>query len=133
MVHDEWAFACVRDLVAAWNRRDWSALDSIYARNVVYESPHSPPVMGVDAMRHWGEDLVAMVPDLHDSGLRMIGNDSACGWATFEFVQTGTLHKTLPPPDTTARSEGAPFAVRTTMFVRFDDDGRVAKLRTAHA
>jgi len=133
MVHDEWAFACVRDLVAAWNRRDWPALESIYARNIVYESPHSPPIMGLDAMRNWGEDLVAMVPDLQDSGLRMIANDSACGWATFDFVQTGTLPKTFPPPDTTTRTEGAPFAVHTTMFVRFDEDGRVAKLRTAHA
>jgi hypothetical protein len=108
-------------------------LDSIYARNVVYESPHSPPVMGLDAMRNWGEDLVAIVPDLHDSQLRMIANDSACGWATFEFVQTGTLPRTVPAPGDTAPRDGAPFAVRTTMFVRFDDDGRVAKLRTAHA
>jgi hypothetical protein len=132
MVRDEWALACVRDLLAAWNGRDWPALESIYARNVVYESPHNPPIIGFDAMRLQGEELVTFIPDLRDSGLRMIANDRVARWATFEFFQTGTLPAALPTPGTPMPSEGTPFTVHTTMFVRFDEDGRVAKLRTAH-
>jgi ketosteroid isomerase-like protein len=132
MVDDGWALACVRDLVSAWNRRDWSALESIYAPNVVYESPHNPPITGRRAMRRRDQALVAIVPDLRESALRMIANDSAGNWATFKFVQTGTLSPDLPTPDGRARRDGSPFVVHTTMFVRFDRDGRVAALRTAH-
>jgi ketosteroid isomerase-like protein len=132
MVHREWALACVTDLITAWNRRDWCAVETLYAPDVVYESPHAPPVLGRRAMRCRDEELVAIVPDLRDSDLRLISNDSAGNWAMFTFVQTGTLSPDLPTPEGGLRRAGSPFEVNTTMFVRFDDDGRVASLRTAH-
>ena len=132
MVDDARAWASVRDVVGAWNRRDWSALESLYAANIVYESPHCPPIVGRSALRRREEELVAIVPDLHESELRMIANDAAGNWATFEFVQTGTLFADVPAGDVGARGRGSPFTVRTTMLVRFDDDGRVAGLRTGH-
>jgi ketosteroid isomerase-like protein len=132
MVDDGRALACVRDLLGAWNRRDWTALDELYAPNVVYESPHSPPIMGASAMRDREQQLVAIVPDLRDSDLRMLANYPASNWATFTFVQAGTLPTTLPTADGVVQRCGSPFVVHTTMFVRFDDHGRIAKLRTAH-
>jgi ketosteroid isomerase-like protein len=116
----------------AWNRRDWATLDVLYAPNVVYESPHAPPIFGRSAMRRREEELVDIVPDLRDSELCSISNDSSTNWATFTFLQTGTLSPDLPTPDGAPRRAGSAFAVNTTMFVRFDEDGRVDKLRTAH-
>jgi hypothetical protein len=130
MVHDEWASASVRDGLTAWNRRDWSAFESLHTRDVVYDSPHSH-VVGRSAVVRRYRELVATVPDLHASELRMIENDRADHWATFEYVQTGTLAGATGP-DGEARGVGSPFVVHTTMFVRFDDDGRMATLRTVH-
>jgi hypothetical protein len=132
MVHDDWALACVRDGLAAMNRRDWSVFESLHAANVVYESPHAPRLIGRRAVQRRYEELVALVPDLHASELRMIDNNPVDRFATFEFVQTGTLGTTLDGTPRLRRGVGSPFLVRTTMFVRFDGDGRVASLRTGH-
>jgi hypothetical protein len=131
MVHQDWAEACIRDLVGAWNRRDWSTLESLYAPDVVYEGPHAA-IVGRSAMQRRDEQLVALIPDLHGSDLRISANDTAGHWATFRFLQTGTPISDLPTPQGVRRA-GSTFAVHTTMFVRFDEDGRVAGLRTAHA
>jgi hypothetical protein len=132
MVHNDWALASVRDGITAMNRRDWSAFETIHATNLVYESPHSCPILGRNAVRDRYEELVALVPDLHASDVRMIQNDPACNWATFEYVQTGTMPATVSTPDGEMRGSGSRFRVHTTLFVGFDGEGRVAKLRTAH-
>jgi hypothetical protein len=99
---------------------------------VIYESPSSHASIGRDAMRRRYEDLVAAVPDLRGTDLRMIQNDPAGNWATFAFRQTGTLPATGMPERAAPRG-GSPFVVHTTMLLRFDDDGRVVKMHTAHA
>jgi hypothetical protein len=119
-------------LLSAWNRRDWLALESLYAPDVVYESPHVPLVVGRAAMRRRDEELIALVPDLRSSELRITANDSAGNWATFKFVQTGTLSSEVPTPESRVAREMPTFVIHTTMFVRFDEHGRVAGLRTAH-
>jgi hypothetical protein len=131
MVNDEWALACVRDGLTAWNRRDWSAFESLHTCDVVYDSPHHERVVGRGAVVRRYQDVVAIVPDLHSSELRMIENERVEGRATFEYVQTGTLAEVIDP-DNDIRGPGAPFVVHTTMSVRFDADGRIAALRTAH-
>jgi hypothetical protein len=129
VVHDDWAWACVRDAVAAWNRRDWGVFQSLHAADVVYESPHSRAV-GRSAVRCRFQELVAAVPDVQSSELRMIDNDCRQHRATFECIQTGTLAADVETVDV---DNWAPFVVHTTMFVRFDDDGRIAGLRTEHS
>jgi ketosteroid isomerase-like protein len=131
MVDEQWAWACIRDVMTAWNRRDWSAFESLHACDVLYESPHHPCIVGRSAVVRRYQDLVAVVPDLRSSGLRMIENDRADQRATFEYIQTGTLSDPVEPSNE-LRGPGSPFTVHTTMFVRFDDDGRVAALRTVH-
>jgi hypothetical protein len=132
MVHNEWAFACVRDGLTAWNRRDWSAFESLHAPDVVYESPHHSRIVGRSAVVGRYRELVAAVPDLHSSELRMIDNDCAHHRATFEYVQTGTLADEIETPAGAVRGDWSPFVVHTTMFVRFDGDGRMAGVRTVH-
>jgi predicted ester cyclase len=130
MVHSDWALACVRDGLAAWNRRDWSGLESIYATEVVYESPYSLAV-GRTAVRDRQEQLVTAIPDLRWSRLRMIENDCVQNRATFESRQTGTFARTVQTEGATF-GNGSVFVVNTTLSVRFDADGRVASLRTSH-
>jgi ketosteroid isomerase-like protein len=131
MVDEQWAWACVRDALTAWNRRDWSAFDSLHACDVLYESPHHPRIVGRSAVVRRYQDLVAIVPDLHSSALQIVENDRADHRATFEYIQTGTLAD-LVGSNSELRGPGAPFVVHTSMLVRFDDDGRMAALRTAH-
>jgi len=128
MVHDDWALACVRDGLTAWNRRDWSAFESLHTCDVVYESSYHVPVVGRSAVVRRYREVVADVPDLHSSGLRMIENDRDQNRATFEYLQTGTLAEVVGE----LRVSESPFVVHTTMSVRFDDDGRIAALRTGH-
>jgi hypothetical protein len=71
------------------------------------------------------------VPDLRSSGLRMIDHDPAERGATFECMETGTLADVIDP-SSDLRGPGVPFVACTTLWVRFDDDGRIAALRTAH-
>jgi len=130
MVHEEWALACVRDAVTAWNCRDWSAFESLHTHDVVYDSPHSH-VAGRGAVLRRYQELVAIVPDLHSSELRMTEIDSTDRRATFEYVQTGTLAEDLLDPGD-GFGPRSPFAVRTTMSVRFDGDGRISALQTVH-
>jgi hypothetical protein len=127
MVTDEWALASARDGLTAMNQRDWSMLDSLCAANVVYESPQFNAV-GRDGLQRCYEDLVKAVPDLCGSDLQMIQNDADGNWATFTFVQTGTPLTAAPR----VVGDGSRFAIRTTMFLRFDDDGLVARMHTAH-
>ena len=63
MVHEEWALACVRDSVTAWNRRDWSAFESLHSPDVVYESPHHSRVTGRSAVVRRYREVVDAVPD----------------------------------------------------------------------
>jgi hypothetical protein len=77
------------------------------------------------------EDLIALVPDLQSSQLRMLWNDPAHNLAEFEFVQTGTRVEHAEIPDG-ATSKSAPFVVDTTLIVEFDDSGRIATLVSAH-
>jgi hypothetical protein len=133
MVHEDWAFACVRDSMTAWNRRDWSAFESLHAPNVVYESPHHARVSGRSAVLRRYREVVDAVPDVHSSELRMIDNDCTDHWATFEYVQTGTITDKIETPDGDVHGRWSPFVVYTTMFVRFDDEGRMAELKTVHA
>jgi hypothetical protein len=130
MVHDDYALACVQDATTAWNRRDWISFESLHSPDVIYESPHHAPVIGLGAVLRRYQELVSAVSDLHTSDLRMVENDRAGHYATFEYLQTGTL-----PVSATDENEprlGGSFTVHTTMFVCFDDDGRIAVLRTAH-
>ena len=131
MVDEDWAWACVRDAMTAWNRRDWPAFESLHAPGVSYESPHHPSIVGRGAVLRRHQDLVAIVPDLHSSQLRMIDNDREDQRATFEYIQTGALSDTFGPNDE-FRGPASQFVVYTTMFVRFDDDGRITNLRTVH-
>jgi hypothetical protein len=131
VVHDDYALACVQDATTAWNRRDWTSFESLHSSDVIYESPHHPPVIGRRAVLRRYQDLVASVSDLHTSDLRMIENDRAGHSATFEYVQTGTL-LAVSATDVDGRLHRPSFAVHTTMFVRFDDDGHIAVLRTKH-
>jgi SnoaL-like protein len=124
VVQDEWALASVRDGVTAWNRRDWSAFETLHTRGVLYESPHAH-VVGRTAVTQKFQELVRIVPDLHSSELRLVENFAANHRATFEYVQTGTLLDV-------ERGVASRFEVATTLFVRFDDHGRVSALRTIH-
>lgn len=133
MVHEEWALACVRDSMTAWNRRDWSAFESLHSPDVVYESPHHARVTGRSAVVRRYREVIEAVPDVHSSELRMIENDRAHHRATFEYVQTGTLAETIDTPAGAVRGKWSPFIVRTTMFVRFDNEGRMVGVRTIHA
>jgi ketosteroid isomerase-like protein len=128
MVHETWALAAARDGMAAMNRRDWAAFESLYAPNVVFERPDAPPIVGRDAVRRYYEEFVAVVPDHRESELRMIENDCAANWAIFSYVETGTW----PRQYSTKRAKGSPFVVHTTTFVRFDHNGRAARLRNAY-
>ena len=132
MVHEDWAFACVRDSMTAWNRRDWSAFESLHAPNVVYESPHHSRVAGRSAVLRRYREIVEAVPDVHSSELRMIENDCTHRCATFDYVLTGTLADDIETPVGSVRGKWSPFVVHTTMFVRFDDEGRMAGVRTVH-
>jgi hypothetical protein len=132
MVHEDWALACVRDSMTAWNRRDWAAFESLHSPDVVYESPHHSPVTGRTAVMRRYQEVVEAVPDVRSSELRMVDNDCARHRATFEYVQTGTLADKIETPAGEVRGKLSPFVVHTTMFVRFDDDGRMAGLRTVH-
>jgi hypothetical protein len=131
MVHHDYALACVQDATMAWNCRDWTSFESLHSCDVIYESPHHAPVIGRGAVVRRYQDLVAAVTDLHSSEPRMIENDRAGHYAAFEYVQTGTLADARAT-DEDVRLHGLPFTVHTTMFVRFDDDGRIAVLRTLH-
>jgi hypothetical protein len=131
MVDGQWAAACIRDNLRAWNLRDWAAFKSLHSRNVCYESPHLGRVVGRRAVVRTYQQVVATVPDLWSSHLRMIDNDRAADQATFEYLQTGTLPD-VDPLTGAARGPGSPFAVHTTMFVRFDRAGRMTAYRTAH-
>jgi hypothetical protein len=62
----------------------------------------------------------------------MIHNNFGQSWATFESLQRGTFAECLRTVAGEIRGTGCAFAVHTTMFVRFDADGRVCSLRTAH-
>jgi hypothetical protein len=131
MVHADYALACVQDATTAWNCRDWISFESLHSSDVIYESPHHAPIIGHRAVMRRYRDVVATVTDLQTSELRMIENDRAGHHATFEYVQTGTL-RDLSAADDDERLHGSSFSVPTTMFVRFDDDGRIAVLRTEH-
>jgi hypothetical protein len=130
MVHDQRALVSVRDSLDAANRRDWAAFASLHTRDVVYESPHSH-VVGRRAVVRRFQELVALVPDLCSSELRLIENYYSDNEAMFEYVQTGTL-----ADEVTRKGElhgrGTPFLIHTTMFVGFDHDGRVTAWRTLH-
>lgn len=130
MVHEVWALACARDATTAWNRRDWSAFETLHSDDVVYESPHHPTIVGRRAVMLRNRELVALVPDLQFSGLRMVDNEPVAQRATFEYLQTGSIAEVTGP--TGERGPAVPFSVDTTMYVRFDDDGRIAALRTEH-
>ena len=130
MVHEDWALAAVRDVTKAWNCRDWAAFESLHRHDVVYESPHHPPVAGRRAVVRRSREIVALVPDIQTSALRMTGNDRVERCATFEYLQSGTLAEVVGPFD--ERGPACPFEVHTTMHVRFDDDGRIAALTTSH-
>jgi hypothetical protein len=130
MVDEQWALACVRDAMTAWNRRDWAAFEELHTSDVVYDSPHSH-VIGRTAVLRRFQELIAIAPDLHSSELRMIENDRNAHRGTFEYIQTGTLADVIGPDDE-LRGPGSPFVVHTTMFVRFDSHGRMSALRTVH-
>ena len=129
---DGWALARIRELLAAWNRRDWSALESVYAPDIAYDGPQLPAVVGRPAMQRRDKEIVARVPDLHCSQPCITRNDAAGNWAMFTFVQSGTPSSDLRTPDGGVLRGGSRFEFETTVFVRFDEDGRVAGLRTAH-
>jgi steroid delta-isomerase-like uncharacterized protein len=131
MVDGQWAVACIRDNLAAWNRRDWTAFESLHAPDVLYDSPHSGRIVGRTAVVLRYREITDAVPDLQATELRMVENDCVDHAATFEYVQTGTLAN-ADAPCVDVRGVGSPFVVHTTMFVRFDDDGRLTALRTAH-
>jgi hypothetical protein len=129
MVHDEWAVACAHDATTAFNRRDWSAFETLHRHDVVYESPHNPRVVGRRAVIRRNRELVALIPDLHLSAPRMTKSEPGERRATFEYLQTGTLADGGPSRE---RGTASPFVIHTTMHVRFDEDGRIAALRTVH-
>ena len=130
MVHEVWALACARDATTAWNRRDWSAFETLHRDDVVYESPHHPTIVGRRAVLLRNRELVALVPDLQLSDLRMVDNERFGRCATFEYVQTGSIAEVTGP--TGERGPAVPFSVNTTVYIRFDEDGRIAALRTVH-
>ena len=74
-------------------------------------------------------ELIALVPDLQLSELRLVDNERVARCATFAYLQTGSIADVGPNGE---RGSAVPFAVNTTMYVRFDDDGRIAALRTVH-
>jgi hypothetical protein len=130
MVHDQYAFASVSDGLNAWNRRDWAAFASLHTHNVVYDSPHSH-VVGRRAVVQRYRELVDLVPDLCFSALRLVENNRSRRRAMFEYVQTGTLAGQRSPVNE-PRGLSSRFVIHTTMFVQFDDDGRMCALRTVH-
>jgi hypothetical protein len=131
MVHSDYAVACLRDAMTAWNGRDWAAFETLHTPGVVYESPHHPLIVGRSAVVRRYQDLAYFVPDWEWSELQMIENDRGDHRAVFECTQTGTLADIIDA-ETDIRGPGSPFVVPTTVFVRFADDGRVAALRTVH-
>jgi hypothetical protein len=130
VAEDGWELARFRELISAWNRRDWSALELLYAPDIAYAGPHLPAVVGRPAMQRRDREIVERVPDLHCSEPRIIRNDAAGNWATFKFVQSGT--PTADVPNGGVLPKGSRFVAETTVFVRFDEHRRVAGLRTAN-
>lgn len=129
-VPDAWPLERVLDSVTAWNHRDWLTVESLHAHDVVYETPLAR-VVGRGAVVRRFQELVAQIPDLQTSELRMTENDSPHNCATFEFIQSGTLEN-VAGADGESAGEAVSFRVHTTMFVRFDEDGRIAAMRTVH-
>jgi hypothetical protein len=130
MVHDQRALASVLDCLTAGNRRDWAAFETLQAPDVVYESPHSHAVGRRAVVRRF-QELVALVPDLWSSELRLIENFYSDDEAMFEYVQTGTLFDEIAS-NGELHGPGSPFVVHTTMFVSFDHGGRITGWRTLH-
>jgi hypothetical protein len=129
---DGWALARIRELLSAWNRRDWSAVEALYAPDIAYDGPDLPAVVGRPAMQRRDQAIAARVPDLHCSEPRITGNGVNGKWAIFKFVQSGTPSSDLTTPNGSVLAKGSRFEIETTLLVRFDELGRVAGLRTAH-
>lgn len=78
-----------RQLLDAWNRRDWDGLRSLYHSEYTYIGPDGKEVVGREAGLNLSRMYATAFPDgkLESKGVTTSGNTSVC-----EFVARGT-HK----------------------------------------
>jgi predicted ester cyclase len=85
--------------VRAIDTGDWDAYASLYAEDLLMETPGIPgPTRGRDVRLNLAKGLMDAFPDSH---IELLRNFGAGEWACFEVLFTGTHKGAMPGPDGT--------------------------------